>query len=50
MTRDDFLSVSDEIGGESHPCRREYAKRDRTLGTDVDICFSGKIAITQLRV
>lgn len=28
----------------------EYAKRDRTPGTDVDVCFSGRIAVTQLRI
>ncbi|HAA30011.1 MAG TPA: 5'/3'-nucleotidase SurE [Cyanobacteria bacterium UBA8553] len=28
----------------------EYAKRDRTPGTDVDICFSGHIAVTQIRL
>jgi 5'-nucleotidase len=28
----------------------EYAKRGRTPGSDVDICFSGKIAVTQLRL
>lgn len=26
----------------------EYAKRDRHPGTDVDVCFSGNIAITQI--
>ncbi len=28
----------------------EYAKRDRTPGTDVDVCFSGCIAVTQIRL
>lgn len=28
----------------------EYAKRDRTPGTDVDACFSGYIAVTQIRL
>ncbi|MDF5732591.1 MAG: 5'/3'-nucleotidase SurE [Rhizonema sp. PD38] len=28
----------------------EYAKRDRTPGSDVDVCFSGKIAVTVLKV
>ncbi|MBD2493996.1 5'/3'-nucleotidase SurE [Nostoc sp. FACHB-280] len=28
----------------------EYGKRDRTPGSDVDVCFSGNIAITQLKV
>ncbi len=26
----------------------EYAKRDRTPGTDVDVCFGGNIAVTQI--
>ena len=28
----------------------EYPKRDRTPGTDVDACFSGYIAVTQIRL
>jgi 5'-nucleotidase len=28
----------------------EYASREKTPGSDVDICFSGKIAVTQLTV
>jgi 5'-nucleotidase len=28
----------------------EYGKRDRIPGSDVDVCFSGNIAITQLKV
>jgi 5'-nucleotidase len=28
----------------------EYAKRDRAAGTDVDICFSGKISVTLIRL
>ncbi len=28
----------------------EYAKRERTPGSDVDACFSGKIAVTQLSI
>ena len=27
----------------------EYINRDRRIGTDVDICFSGKIAVTLLK-
>lgn len=46
----DPLPVTYELDGETFYYRGEYAKRDRTIGTDVDICFSGKIAITQLRV
>ncbi|MFM5886711.1 MAG: 5'/3'-nucleotidase SurE, partial [Dolichospermum sp.] len=28
----------------------EYGNRERTPNSDVDICFSGKIAVTKLRV
>lgn len=28
----------------------EYAKRDRTPGTDVDICFGGNISVTLIKV
>ncbi|PSB28631.1 5'/3'-nucleotidase SurE [Chlorogloea sp. CCALA 695] len=28
----------------------KYAQRDRTSGTDVDVCFAGKIAVTRLRL
>ena len=28
----------------------EYASREKTPGSDVDVCFSGKIAVTQLTV
>lgn len=28
----------------------EYGKRDRTPGSDVEVCFSGNIAVTQLKV
>lgn len=28
----------------------EYAKRERTPGSDVDMCLSGKIAVTQLSI
>ncbi|MBP0007505.1 5'/3'-nucleotidase SurE [Roseofilum sp. Belize Diploria] len=27
-----------------------YDRRDRTPGTDVDVCFSGKISVTQVRI
>ncbi|MEB3309655.1 MAG: 5'/3'-nucleotidase SurE [Snowella sp.] len=46
----DPLPVAYQLDGEFYCYHGEYAKRDRTAGTDVDICFSGKIAITQLRV
>jgi 5'-nucleotidase len=38
------------IEGEDFYYVGEYASRDRTPGTDVDVCFSGKIAVTQLRL
>lgn len=44
------LPVSYRIEGEHLHYVGEYALRDRTPGTDVDVCFSGRIAITQLRV
>jgi len=44
------LPVNYRIEGENFYYVGEYAKRDRTPGTDVDICFSGKIAVTQLRL
>jgi 5'-nucleotidase len=44
------LPVDYRIEGENFYYVGEYAKRDRTPGTDVDICFSGKIAVTQLRL
>jgi 5'-nucleotidase len=28
----------------------DYHRRSRIAGADVDVCFSGKIAVTQLRV
>lgn len=42
------LPVDYRIEGENFYYVGEYAKRDRTPGTDVDACFSGYIAITQL--
>ena len=44
------LPVSYRIEGEHFHYVGDYAKRDRTPGTDVDICFSGYIAITQLKL
>lgn len=44
------LPVNYHIEGELFHYVGEYALRDRTPGTDVDVCFSGKIAITQLRL
>jgi 5'-nucleotidase len=44
------LPVNYRVEGNDYYYVGEYAKRDRTSGTDVDICFSGKIAITKLRL
>jgi 5'-nucleotidase len=44
------LPVNYRIEGDDYYYVGEYGKRDRTPGSDVDICFSGKIAITKLKV
>lgn len=44
------LPVNYRIEGEHFYYVGEYALRDRTPGTDVDVCFSGRIAITHLRL
>ncbi|MEH2295865.1 5'/3'-nucleotidase SurE [Nostoc sp.] len=44
------LPVNYRIEGDDFYYVGEYAKRDRTPGSDVDVCFSGNIAVTQLRV
>ena len=44
------LPINYRIEGEHFYYVGEYAKRDRTPGTDVDVCFSGRIAVTQLRL
>lgn len=44
------LPVNYRIEGDNFYYVGEYGKRDRTPGSDVDICFSGKIAVTQLRL
>lgn len=42
------LPVKYRVEGDDYYYVGEYAKRDRTPGTDVDVCFSGKIAVTKL--
>ncbi|CAN1212895.1 5'/3'-nucleotidase SurE [Tumidithrix helvetica PCC 7403] len=42
------LPVSFKIEGEYLMYAGNYQKRDRSEGTDVDVCFSGNIAITQI--
>ncbi|MBE9036064.1 5'/3'-nucleotidase SurE [aff. Roholtiella sp. LEGE 12411] len=44
------LPINYRIDGENFYYVGEYSKRDRTPGSDVDVCFSGNIAVTQLRV
>lgn len=44
------LPVNYRVEGEHFHYVGEYALRDRTPGTDVDVCFSGCIAVTQLRL
>lgn len=44
------LPVNYRVEGDEYYYHGEYAKRDRTPGSDVDVCFSGKIAVTQLRL
>lgn len=44
------LPVNYRIDGDDFYYVGEYAKRDRIPGSDVDVCFSGNIAITQLKV
>ncbi|MCL1469776.1 5'/3'-nucleotidase SurE [Argonema antarcticum] len=44
------LPVNYRVEGDEYYYHGEYAKRDRTPGTDVDVCFSGKIAVTQLKL
>jgi 5'-nucleotidase len=44
------LPVNYRIEGEQFYYVGDYAKRDRTPGSDVDVCFSGKIAVTLLRL
>ncbi|MBV8887471.1 MAG: 5'/3'-nucleotidase SurE [Chroococcidiopsidaceae cyanobacterium CP_BM_RX_35] len=44
------LPLNYRLDGEDFYYIGEYAKRDRSPGTDVDVCFSGHIAVTQLRL
>ncbi|MBW4487351.1 MAG: 5'/3'-nucleotidase SurE [Trichocoleus desertorum ATA4-8-CV12] len=44
------LPIDYGVEGDSLIYKGEYSKRDRTPGSDVDVCFSGKIAITQLHL
>lgn len=44
------LPVEYRSEGELYYYQGEYAKRERSAGTDVDVCFSGNIAVTLIRV
>ena len=44
------LPINYRVEGDVYYYEGEYAKRDRTPGTDVDICFSGNIAVTQIQL
>lgn len=44
------LPIDYRIEGEKFYYAGNYQQRDRTIGSDVDTCFSGNIAITKLRV
>ena len=46
----DPLPVDYRIEGNQYSYQGEYAKRDRTPGTDVDVCFAGNIAITLIKL
>lgn len=44
------LPVNYRIENDDYYYHGKYADRDRTPNTDVDVCFSGKIAVTQLKL
>ena len=44
------LPIDYRVEGDNFYYVGDYGKRDRTPGSDVDICLSGNIAITQLKV
>ena len=46
----DPLPVDFRVEGDLYYYRGEYAKRDRTPNTDVDVCFSGNIAVTEIKL
>lgn len=46
----DPLPVNFRLEQGSYYYHGEYAKRDRTPGTDVDICFGGNIAVTLIKL
>lgn len=44
------LPAKYRVEGDSVHYVGDYANRDRTPGSDVDVCFSGHIAVTQIRL
>jgi 5'-nucleotidase len=44
------LPIDYVVEGDYLTYKGQYSQRDRTPGSDVDICFSGKIAVTQLHL
>jgi 5'-nucleotidase len=46
----DPLPIDYRIEGNSFYYQGEYAKRDRSANTDVDVCFSGNIAVTLIKL
>jgi 5'-nucleotidase len=44
------LPVNYYFDGERYYYQGEYGKRQRPAGSDVDVCFSGNIAVSQLRL
>ncbi|MDJ0696701.1 5'/3'-nucleotidase SurE [Mastigocoleus sp. MO_188.B34] len=44
------LPINYHIEGNNFYYTGEYAKREKTPNSDVDVCFSGKIAVTRLRL
>jgi 5'-nucleotidase len=44
------LPLNYRLDGDNFYYVGKYAQRERTPGSDVDVCFSGKIAVTQLRI
>jgi 5'-nucleotidase len=44
------LPVNYRVEGDNYYYVGQYSQRDRTPGTDVDVCFSGHIAVTKLHL
>ena len=44
------LPVNYRVEGDLFYYHGEYAKRERSQGTDIDVCFSGNIAVTLMKL